>query len=90
MTQRFRKLLGALTASDVVDVLDELDSLAREGDAVADWDGDTSNDIARWQETWPRLLAASPGEAREAMRSGSAGHEPHTGQYVEIALGRKW
>lgn len=81
---------SALTASDVADVLDELDSLARERDAVPDWDGDTSDDIARWQETLTRLLAASSGTARQALLSGTTGREPQTCQYVEIALGRKW
>jgi hypothetical protein len=77
----------ALAASDVVDVLDELDSLARERDAVPDWDGDTSDDIARRQEVLTRLLAATSGVARQMVLSGAAGREPQTRQYVEIALG---
>ena len=80
---------SALAASDVVDVLDELDSLARERDTVPDWDGDTSDDIARWQETLTRLLAASSGATRQALLSSIADREPQTRQYVEIVLGRR-
>lgn len=60
-----------LAASDVIEILDELDRLARERDALPQWDGDTSDEIARWQEILARLLAASSGAARQTLVSTS-------------------
>lgn len=80
-----------LTAADVSEILDELDRMSRERDALPVWDGDSSDDIAAWQADLSAMLGAARGSAWAVLERDRAPREPGTKAYVELALAmRPW
>lgn len=61
-----------------------LDELARERDALPDWDGDSQDDIAKAQEVLRDILASVPDRYIEAVAGGL--HSPEWGTRVHVAL----
>lgn len=61
-----------------------LDELARERDALPDWDGDSQDDIARAQEMLRDILARVPDRYIGIVASGL--HSPERGTRVHVAL----
>ncbi|KRA47806.1 hypothetical protein [Devosia sp. Root635] len=76
-----------LDAADVSDIVDALDELSREKDALADWDGDSQDDIARAQSLFAAILARMAARHRASIETRMAGCEHLTRRYLEIALG---
>lgn len=62
--------------------------MSRERNALPDWDGDSSDDIALYQEDLVRLLAGAPAAARHALEQDNAQREPITRAYVALAMER--
>lgn len=86
-----RRVGRQLTAADVSDILDGLDRMSRERDALPAWDGDSSDEIAKWQQTLSNILGATRGVARNALREDRAARETWTNTYVRLALApRSW
>lgn len=56
-----------LKAEDIAEIIARLEELTRERHALPEWDGDSSDIIASYQEELTRLLAATSGPARAAL-----------------------
>ena len=76
-----------LSEPDVLEILDELDAMSRERNQLPEWDGDSSDDIAFYQEDLAALLAGSCGAARRALVEDARPREELTRAYVALALG---
>lgn len=86
-----RRVGRQLTAADVGDILDELDRVSREREALPAWDGDSSDEIAAWQADLSAMLGAARGPARAVLERDRAPRESGTKAYVELALAmRPW
>lgn len=81
-----RRAGAELTEQDVRNILDELDAMSRERNALPDWDGDSTDTIALYQEDLPRLLGEATGAARQALEQDNAEREPITRSYIAIAM----
>ena len=80
---------ASLTEHDVREILAELDAMSRERDSLPAWDGDSSDDIAHYQERLAALLSGSQGPAGQALAADAAPREPLTRRYWAIALGEE-
>jgi hypothetical protein len=73
-------------SSDVSDLLDALDDLAREKAKLPDWDGDSYDDIARAQELFASIIAALPALLRTLALQGLEARDEETRSWVRLAL----
>lgn len=75
-----------LDAADIADLIDALDDLSREKEALPDWDGDSQDDVARVQEIYTRILRAMTDRHRAGIQARLGSCEPLTAQYLALAL----
>ncbi len=78
-----------LTASDIADVIGELDRLAVEKDETPAFDGDTLDDIARAQHLLARLLARVPAPLVSHVTAGLATATAQTRDWVALAFAER-
>jgi len=82
-----RRAGRGLGEDDVLEIPEELDAMSRERNRLPEWDGDSSDDIAFYQEDLAALLAGSRGAARRALVEDARPREALTRAYIAIALG---
>ncbi|MBX3583731.1 MAG: hypothetical protein KF810_17735 [Rhizobiaceae bacterium] len=83
-----RNVARQLAPEDVADIVAKLEELTRERHALPAWDGDSSDDIAEYQERLTGLLARTSGSARAALMAWDGSADDLTRSYVEIARSR--
>jgi hypothetical protein len=84
--ERIPVVAGALAASDIIDIIAELDRLAREKDETPAWDGDAHDDIARAQQLFAWLLASVPAPLISNVTAGLQTATRQTRDWVALAL----
>jgi hypothetical protein len=84
--ERIPAVAGKLDASDIADIIAELDQLAREKSETPSWDGDTQDDITRAQHLLARLLAFVPTPLAEYVTDSVAIATDQTRDWVTLAL----
>lgn len=75
-----------LSEQYVLDILDELDDMSRKRDALPEWDGDSSDDMAYYQEDLAALLAGTCGKSRKILEHDSKAREHLTSLYISLAI----
>ena len=78
-----------LDASDIFDILSELDILAGESAETPDWDGDTQDDIAKAEELFCRILASVPEHIRSYVEAGQVRPDGSVRSKLSFALRAK-
>jgi len=73
-------------ATDITDLLNALDELAKEKSELPQWDGDTHDDIGRAQELFARILASVPLELRTLVETGLTERSEETRTWLRLAL----
>lgn len=72
--------------AEIREVIERLDTLAREKNALPEWDGDSQDDVSRAQFFFARVLAAVPDRYLEEVRRGLDSPDAQTRARVELAL----
>lgn len=72
--------------AEIEKIVERLDKLAQEKDALPDWDGDSQDDVARAQSFFAHMLAAVPERYAEDVRCGLQSPELQTRIWVGLAL----
>lgn len=85
-TERLAAVAGQCGIDETTEIIDEIDALSREKQALPDWDGDTSDDISRAQETYAHILAMMPPDCRRNAARGLGSALADTRRWVVIAL----
>jgi len=75
-----------LAASDITDIIGELDRLALEKDETPIADGDTHDDIAKAQHLFARLLACVPAPLMSQVTAGLTTATTQTRDWVALAF----
>jgi hypothetical protein len=71
---------------EIAEVITILDGLSAEREALPDWDGDTSDDIAKAQSSYAAILEHVPGARLPAVAAGLASASPDTRRWLTLAL----
>ena len=73
-------------ATDIADILVEMEHLSAEKNALPAWDGDAQDDVAKAQELLACILAAVAEPLRAQVAKGLESPDALTGAYVQEAL----
>src|SRR5690606_33345854 len=79
--EQVRDIGGQCGVAEIGDIIARLDALARDKDALPDWDGDSQDDIARAQQLFARILAAAPARYTDDIRGGLDSPELQTREW---------
>ncbi|MFN7056695.1 hypothetical protein [Hyphomonas sp.] len=82
----FDRAAQACGVAEIRELIRRLDILAREKATVPDWDGDTMDDIARFQSLYASLLARVHPRYRDDVEAGLQSPEEETHRWVRLAL----
>jgi hypothetical protein len=72
--------------ADIDDIIDRLDELSREKDALPEGDGDSQDDVAAAQETLTLLLVHLARNDPQDLANRRTGRHALTQQHLSIAL----
>ena len=72
--------------TDISDLLNALDDLAKEKSVLPQWDGDSHDAIGRAQELFARILAAAPGGLQILVENGLTERSEETRAWLRLAL----
>jgi hypothetical protein len=80
------RLAAALDAQDVAEILERIDALSREFDAVPEWDGDEQDAISDAQRMFARLIGLLDPSLRPGAEKGLASPLPRSRNWVALGL----
>jgi hypothetical protein len=83
------RIAAQCSAADVGEIIGELERLSAEKSDLPDWDGDSSDLIARSQELLARILSAVPDRLLPAVTEGLSSRDELARRYVELALAER-
>jgi len=72
--------------AEIEEIITRLDQLARDKNALPDWDGDAQDDVARAQALFARILASVPIRYINDVRRGLESPEAQTRTWIALAL----
>jgi hypothetical protein len=72
--------------AEIAEVIAVLDELSAEREALPDWDGDSSDDIAKAQSSYASILGHVPGPRLPAVVVGLASASADTRRWLTLAL----